>query len=153
MIKIFRKEQGITLATLVITVILLIIITSILAFNSHTSLQISNLTKLQNDIQTLSDRIASYYVEKGELPIYTSERITKYQLLQTHEFDDISNGDGDDYYTINLNEINNITLNYGKGYRSSSSDDKYIINEETHIIYYLKGVSYEGERYHTIRRK
>ena len=153
MIKIFRKEEGITLATLVITVILLIVITNILAFNSHTSLQLSNLTRLQNDIQALSDRIAAYYIENGELPIYKSERITKYQLIQTHEFDDISNGDGDDYYTIDLNELDNITLNYGEEYRLNSSDDKYIINEETHIVYYLRGVSYEGEKYHTIRIK
>ncbi|MDE5830176.1 MAG: hypothetical protein K2H53_00220, partial [Clostridia bacterium] len=63
----------------------------------------------------------------------------------------ISNGDCDNYYVINLNELDNITLNYGKEYRLTSSDDKYIINEETHIIYYLKGVIYEGERYHTTR--
>lgn len=63
MTKIFKKEQGITLITLIVTVMLLIIITGTLANQSYTSLQVSNLTKLQNDIQALDDRVATYWVK------------------------------------------------------------------------------------------
>lgn len=40
--------------------------------------------------------------------------------------DDLSPNDGDIYYTIELDELTNLTLNYGK--EISSSDDRYIIN-------------------------
>lgn len=63
---------------------------------------------------------------------------------------DISPNDGDKYYTIKLDELTNLTLNYGKEYQITGSKDKYIINEETHMIYYYNGITYEGEIYHTV---
>lgn len=64
MIKNIKEEKGITLITLIITVILMVIVTTILATNSYTSLQLSNLTRLQNDIEVLDSRIASYFIQK-----------------------------------------------------------------------------------------
>lgn len=42
--------------------------------------------------------------------------------------DDLSPNDGDIYYTIELDKLTNLSLNYGKEYQISSSDDRYIIN-------------------------
>lgn len=147
MIKIIRKEQGITLITLIITVLLLMIVTGVLVMNSHTSLQLSNLTRLQNDIEAINNRVASYYVKNGELPIYQDDVKSKSELLSV--LNDMSINDGDTYYTIDIEELGNISLNYGKAYQSTSTTDKYIINEETHVVYYLKGIHYEGKEYHT----
>ncbi len=67
MINKFRNEQGITMVTLVITILLLVIVTGMIAVNATNSLQLSNLTKLQNDIQSLSDRVAAYYVQERKI--------------------------------------------------------------------------------------
>lgn len=149
MIKKLKKEKGITLITLVITVILLIIITGTLAVNSITNLQLSNLTRLQNDIEALSDRIAAYYIENGELPKgrYSQDHIEKSALENV--LNDMSNNDGDKYYTIDLSQLDNLSLNYGNGYESMS-EDRYIINEKSHIVYYIKGINYDGQKYHTV---
>jgi len=144
-----KQEKGITMITLVITVVLLIIITGTLAVNSRSSIQMQGITKLQNDIELLNDRIATYYVQYGELPV---GRYTEYPVkgeVLANVFDDLSNNDGDTYYTIDLSLLDNITLNYGDGYQSLS-ENRYIINEKSHIIYYVKGVNYEGKKYHTI---
>lgn len=141
-----RNEKGIAMITLVITVIILVVITSTLAKNSYDSLQLSNLTNLENDIKSLENRIAAYFVEHGELPIY-GEAYSKGNIRNTIK--DLSPNDGDNYYTIDLSELENITLNYGQNYMSLSTDS-YIINEESHAIYYLKGVMYEGKEYHTV---
>lgn len=63
MINVYKEEKGITMITLVITVMLMIIITGTLAANSHTNVQLSNFTKLQNDIEALNDRVAAYFVK------------------------------------------------------------------------------------------
>lgn len=149
MIKNIKEENGITLITLVITVILMVIVTTILATNSYTSLQLSNLTKLQNDIEVLDSRIASYFIENGELPILTTtgHKLSKLELAS--KIKGISANDGDYYYTIDISQLDNITLNYGDGYRAVTND-RYIINEKSHIIYYLEGVYYDGDRYHTV---
>lgn len=63
MTKIYKDEKGITMITLIITVMLMIIITGTLARNSMTNVQLSNFTKLQNDIEALNDRVAAYFVK------------------------------------------------------------------------------------------
>ena len=144
-----KKEKGITLITLVITVVLLIIITGTLATKSMTNLQLSNLTRLQNDIEALNDRIAAYYVKCGELPYgrYKENSIQKSALESV--LNDMSNNDGDVYYTIDLLELDNLSLNYGEGYESMS-EDRYIMNQKSHVVYYIKGINYDGQKYHTV---
>lgn len=147
MIKNIKEEKGITLITLIITVIILVIVTTILATNSYTSLQLSNLTRLQNDIEVLDSRIASYFIQSGELPVKLDYTISKSELSSKIKGDFVN--DGDIYYTIDLSKLDNITLNYGKGYQDLNND-RYIINEKSHVIYYLEGVKYNGDTYHTI---
>ena len=75
-----KIEKGITLITLIITVLILVIITSAMAVNSHNSNELSKITKLQNDINALESRVASYFVEFDELPIYGNS-YTKNEIL------------------------------------------------------------------------
>ena len=144
--KYIKNENGITMITLVVTVLLLIIITGTLATNSYDSTQIAKLTKLDNDIKALNDRIAAYYVEHEELPIMGNS-YSKNDLRNV--ISDLSGNDGDEYYTIDLSLLDNITLNYGEDY-AALSENSYIINTESHVIYYLQGIRYKGVVYHTV---
>ena len=144
--KYIKNEKGITMITLVVTVLLLIIITGTLATNSYDSTQIAKLTKLDNDIKALNDRIAAYYVEHEELPIMGNP-YSKNDLRNV--ISDLSGNDGDEYYTIDLSLLDNITLNYGEDY-AALSENSYIINTESHVIYYLQGIRYKAVVYHTV---
>lgn len=141
-----KSEKGITLITLIVAVLILALITAALATNSFDSLQLGKLTKLENDIEALNNRIAAYYVEHEELPTLGNP-YTKIDLKS--EMADLSANDGDEYYTIDLSKLENLTLNYGKDYLNFS-ENSYIINTESHIIYYLKGINYKGIVYHTV---
>ena len=103
----FKKEKGITLISLVITVLVLVIITTVLALNSYDALQMSNLTKLQNDIEAISDRVAAYFVKEDKLPIEEGKVYKKGTLK--NEINDLSNNDGDNYYKIDLSKLDNLT--------------------------------------------
>lgn len=154
-------RSGITMLTLIVTIMLMIIITGMISVRSHTSLQLSNLTRLQNDIEALNDRVAVYCVEhNGALPKMEGDsyKISKTTLKSKFdelkkklkaESDDLNKNDNDNYYTIDIDLLENLTLNYGEGYKSSTSDDRYIINEKTHQIYYIQGIAYDGILYHT----
>lgn len=141
-----KSENGITMITLVVTILVLVLITGTLATNAYDSTQISKLTKLDNDINALNDRIATYYVENEELPTY-GNAYTKTNLKSV--ISDLSENDGDEYYTIDLSKLDNLTLNYGEDYLTLS-ENSYIINVESHMIYYLKGITYKGVTYHTV---
>ncbi len=145
--KVYKNEKGITLIILVITVIVLVIVTYTLAINSYSSLELSKLTKLENDIQSLNDRVSAYFVENEKLPIYQEAGVQTKDDLRT-VLNDMSVNDGEIYYVIDTDLLDNITLNYGSKYRTSTQD-RFIINEESHVIYYIKGIVYDGEEYHT----
>ena len=139
-----KSEKGVTLAILILTVIILVILTSIIAINSNDFLKASNVTKLKNDIKALEDRVAAYYVKNNDIPKFGSA-MSRSEI----SIPDLSSSDGDTYYVIDLSKLDNPTLNYGKGYKDTTSSDKYIINEETHNIYYIRGIVYDGETYYT----
>lgn len=141
-----KNEKGITLITLVITIVILATITITLATNAYDSTQLSRLTKLDNDIKTLNDRVAVYFVEHEQLPTYGNP-YSKEKLKDVIE--GLSQNDGDKYYTIDLSLLDNLSLNYGQDYLSFGGNS-YIINEESHIIYHLEGISYKGEIFHTV---
>lgn len=155
---IVKNEKGITLLTLLITVVLMIILTGVFANRSYSSLNLSKLTRLQNDIEMLNDRIAVYYIKENKLPLYKLEN-TDYMLTKDDlkkSIDSLAASDGPDYYIIDLNALDDSvgisTLNYGKKWDavSSAETDKYIINEKTHIVYYVQGINFEGKMYHTV---
>lgn len=152
MIKMNKSEKGVTLISLVVTIALLIIVTSIIASKSYTSVQLSNLTKLKNDIEILNNRIATYFVDNGSLPVYKNNDsiVTKTKSEIKTYVGEVDSTDGDVYYVIDLDAIDNATLNYGADFKIESSNNKYVVNGDTHIIYYLKGVGYDGERYYSI---
>ena len=143
-----RRESGITLITLMITVIILTIITTTIALNIGNSTDVSNLTKLQNDIQALNSRIAAYYVKNDALPV-RNETFTKSEIQSI--VGEVSPNDEDTYYTIDLSKLDNLLLNFGTGYNAVDSLDKYVINEESHMIYFLYGIESGNITYYTIQ--
>ena len=54
-IKIFKNNRGITLVSLVITIVLMIIVASTTVYTSYQRFEINNLNKMINDIELLTD--------------------------------------------------------------------------------------------------
>ena len=151
--KILNNNKGITLVSLIITIIVMAIISGVTLNVSRNRFKINNVKKMVNDIEFLDEKIKNYYLKYGGIPVLNQdeERI-KYTYTEL-DFDKDAN-DNENYYIIDLKAIGNITLNYGKeGYEHpNESDDVYIINEKTHTIYYVKGIEFtDGNLYHSIK--
>lgn len=143
-----KNQKGITLVSLVITIVLMLIIAGTTVYTSTNRFKINNLKKMQNDIELLNDKISTYYLKYGGIPILKDGLYT----YSTLYFDKNAN-DNNNYYIIDLAAIGNITLNYGEeGYNNpNTSDDVYIINDKTHTVYYVKGIEYtDGKLYHSL---
>ena len=140
-----KNEKGITMVALVITVIILVILTNILIYNAEDNIYIKKLTSLYNDISILREKVSAYYNEYGKIPAeikYTN----KSKLAELESVLSTSNDTGD-FYVIDLEAMQGITLNYGKDYENVKNDkdvinhtDLYIINEKSHNIFYVKGI-------------
>ena len=99
--------------------------------------ELNNLNNMNKDINLLEDAVAMYYLNNGNLPIKGSEIDFKYSINPN---DDLL------YYEIDLSVLNNLDLTYGK---NSIDGDLYIINSNSHTIYYYNGIEYKGDIFHT----
>ena len=138
-----RSEKGISMVTLVITIVLIIILASIIIYNSRTNINVEKLDKMYADLQTLQDKVDLYYAKTGELPI-SSNPSDKIQSEDGKIFGiDQAESDGDIYSKINLSLISDdLKLNY-------STD--YYVNDESHIVYSADGVNIDGHSYHRLK--
>lgn len=149
-----KRENGITLVSLIIVIMLMLIISSTVIYVSMDRFEINNFKKMVNDIELLEDKVSNYYLKYGGLPVLrNSDNTVKEYTYTTLNFEKNS-GDNSNYYILDIEAMEGISLNYGKaGFRNpNTTDDVYIINELTHNIYYVKGIELSGKVYHYIKK-
>ena len=96
---------------------------------------------MKADIDLLYSKIMTYYNENNSIPT-TGDAFNAKTTLGGQA----SSRDNDNYYQIDLSQLYNITLNFGGG--TLQNGDIYIINEQSHEVYYLKGVVVDNEKYY-----
>lgn len=116
----------------------IIILISIIVFCGITNaindgIDLAKVNAMYEDIETLEDKIALYYLDYGYIPVKEKRNFNN----------SINPNDNDVYYEIDLNKLDNIYLNY------TQKEDCYVINEESHTIYYLSGIDYKNEKIYT----
>ena len=148
-----KNQKGITLITLVITIIimLLLIVTITVNVGPYKAALVRN--SFEEDFKSLQEGIANYYARNKELPV-----INKY--TSTFMLDSVKNvNDGNDYYVIDIRQLD-VDLHFGREFynalaRDVSNEiddllDVYIINEQSHTIYYPKGITINGMVVYTL---
>ena len=130
-----KGKKGITLVTLVVTIVILLILSGTAIYNYRLSNGVSIYNKMIADIKLLEDKTVIYYNKYEDIP--KTDRSIQINGIEYHEID--------------LSKLDNITLNYGKDYKGndnlSNSSDVYLINSNLNV-YYLKGIEKGGEIYH-----
>lgn len=173
----FKSNKGVTLMALTITIIVMLIITSTVIYNTNNYVKTEKINKLYNDMESLNAKIEEYYLKFGEVPtvgndVYCNKETLKNLLnvnstvnnveLLTTDNTIINPNDSNEYYIIDLEKLDGLTLNYGYGsdYKKVKSmienseeitinfDDLYIINKITHQIYYPNGVCTDDFMYY-----
>lgn len=145
-----KSNKGITMITLIIAILIMLVISSTLIYNIKMGADTRDLNNMYSDIQLLKDKIDLYYSSYGALPVIQTE------YTNTNNIIGINQNDENKYYVIDLEAFENLTLNYGEGYKefkttlSSDIVDIYIVNEQSHNIYYVKGITLDSKIYYTI---
>ena len=150
--KFFRNQKGINLISLTITVLVILVLTNVVIYNVKSNLKTQNIKSLQADISNLREKISTYYSQYGEIP-------ANKEYTNTANINVISSAvDTGKFYVIDLSALDNITLNYGMDYEKIKSgevtdvntlSDLYIINKDSHNIFYVEGVTLDNQTYYT----
>lgn len=149
-----KNNRGVSLISLVITVIVLIILSNMIIYEAKDNLKLGRLTEMQSDIDHLRDKVASYYAQNGKIPAsipYTNlDKIKSAGIIS----DVVDTGD---FLVIDLSALENLTLNKGKDFEKVKESpesanlytDLYIINQVSHNIFYVAGVTIDDETFYT----
>ena len=148
-----KNNKGLTLISLILTVIIILIITAAMIYNTQNQLQMKSVQNLSNDIETLNAKVDEYYLKHGELPKLSNytypndarvlDPINKSGFKNIIQVNadardaslntEVNPKDGDEYIVIDLEKLENITLTYGY-------DTEYKHVKETGNV-----VDYEGD--------
>lgn len=146
----FDENKGIALITLIVAVLMMLILSSIIIYNTSSHLKINNLNNMYNDIRILNEQVFLYYSKYNELPILSEKYAFGIADNIRKEYE------SDKFHIIDIDKIDrNIksNLKYGNYYydrNSEEKDDVYIINTVTHQIFYVKGITVDDITYYTI---
>ena len=157
------SNKGITLVSLILTVIIILILTSAMIFNTKNQLQMRAVQNLSIDIERLNSKVDEYYLKYGELPKlcnYTSNRNIELNSKDKLQIklkqsatnngaslkSDLNPKDSDDYIVIDLEKLGSLSLNYGydEEYKSlkncediTENDDVMINNDDIETEIYI----------------
>ena len=153
-------EKGVNLISLTIAVTVILILTGTIIVSSVSSLKSNKLRNMQADIDNLRDKVSNYYSNYGEIPADKKIEYTNVEHIRSSGV--ISEVvDTGAFYVIDLSAIENVTLNYGKDYDKirngeatteeeiNKLTDLYIINGESHNIFYVAGIELDGVKFYT----
>ena len=122
-----------------ICAIIIFIIFFEIASYMNESIKISELNNMYKDISILENKIALYYLDYGNLPIKQDKKVNFKNSINPN--------DNEIYYEIDLNKLDNISLFFGD--KILGSNDIYIINEQSHTVYYYRGCEYDKKTIYT----
>ena len=148
-----KKEKGIALVSLIITTAVMTIVASTVVNISLNRFEINNLKKMYTDIELLQDKVSNYYLKHNSLPVLRDNTNTSIQYTYSPLNFTKNSADNNVYYILDLEAMEGISLNYGEeGFKApNTSEDVYIINEESHTIYYVKGRVHKEVNYYTLK--
>ena len=146
-----RNNNGITLVTLAITIVVMLILTVSITASMKSTIEIKKYNSVKEDIISLSETIKEFYLDNEKLPIDSSKvyKLSDYGVPTK----DINPNDSNDYYRIDISNFSEIELNNGENNNNENNqdtDDMYVVNEKSLTVYYLRGAVLNGQKHYTI---
>ena len=164
-----KNKRGLSLTTMVITVMIMFIIMGALVYSAVDSVKVRKLNKFYDDLRLLTDSVEVYYLKNGKLPVDDSQSdiiVSKNDTKETVESNKISfvlkkgintvtnqesffNPNDYDvtntkatYKYLKLSLLDNLSLN--------NKDNVYIINTQSHTIYNYTGLTIDKVTYNSL---
>ncbi len=139
-----KNNKGITMITLIVTIILMLIIAGVTINQSVKNIEARKIDSLYADLELLEDKVNTYYLNNGSLPI-------KEEFKGSDNFKSVRNvNDNNLYYVIDISKLEGVSLSMKLDF---TGDDVYIMNEQSHTVYYPKGLTIDNETYYTLPKQ
>lgn len=141
-------KKGVTMSVVLIAVVIMLILITSAAVVGSSSISTANYEDFKSIVNRLSNNVNEYYLKNAELPI-KNEVIAADSLEDSFKKELEKKGDlNKKLFVIDMAKINDATIVIGRG--ATSSEDIFLVAEESQNIYYLKGHEYKKNRYYGV---
>lgn len=143
-----NNKKGVSLVIVVTAVAIMLILVSVASVVGSNGIKSANFDEYISVINRVSDEVNMYYIENGKLPV--KMEVLTYSSLP-NEFKNTLNEKGDvnhKLYVVDTSLLEDKTIEKGKG--DTENQDVFLVAEETHNVYYLKGFKYKSKMYYGV---
>ena len=138
-------KKGVSLVIVIIAISVMLILISAAAVVGSGAIASANFDEYISVLSRMSDNVNEYYVQNNILPV-TKQVVSADSL--GNEFSSALSKKGDleeRLYVVDMNKITDSTVKFGRG--TIDSKDVFVVTENTHNVYYLKGMNYRSNIY------
>lgn len=158
------KKYGITMMTLVITIIVSLIMVSVVTVTVSNSIADATLTAFAEDLNTIQDQVNIYYLQNDSFPTGDSEEnqlpLTRQEILDRsgdseklqEEFNLNNEDNSNEFFEIDLSKLN-VEKTVRGTRKNDDNSDVYVVSSKTMTVYYLKGIEVKNTRYFSLSSK
>lgn len=141
-------KKGVTMSVILIAVVIMLILVSSATVVGTTSMATANYEDFKSTISRLSNDVNEYYIKNNTLPI-KNEVIDTNTLNESFKEELEKKGDlNRKLFIIDMTKINDATITIGRG--ASTSEDIFLVADDSHNIYYLKGHEFKKVIYYGV---
>ncbi len=143
-----KKRKGISLVIVTTAVAIMMILISVASVVGSGAISSANFDEYRSNISRVSDLVNEYYLQNDSLPV-TNDVVNLYSLPNDFRAELKDNNDlSNTLFVINVDLLNDETIKNGRG--TLSSQDVFLVAEETNNVYYMKGFKYKSKTYYGV---
>ncbi len=136
----FSKRKGITIITLILTVLMMVILASVVIVSYNNILVSTQKKEFANEIYTIQKLVDNYKFMNNKYPVKSGE-VTPSSLNSSFQ------GESGTYSELDLYEAGVEETSKGLG---TTSSDIYVVADNTGKVYYVSGYEIGGNIYYTL---
>ena len=143
-----NKEKGVSIITLIITVILLIIITGLVVYTGMEMIDevnraelVVNMSMIQTKVKTINEK---YNFEGNDTSVFIGTKMTDVIKLPENiiKMQQTINEDLSLYYLLTNDDLSKMNLEFIK---NRNEENIYLVNYTTNEIIYINGFKYKSD--------
>lgn len=143
-------NKGISLVSLMITIVIIVLLTTTVTISATSSLNNSRKITFATEISFIQEAVNNYYMKNNNVPVLDKIEFNLSNLEEKNklEFDEEKSSDNIvELYEIDLEKIGKIDNIFGK---YEKENDIYAVSLNTNKVYYIAGLNAGSDKYYSL---
>ena len=142
------KKSGISMVIVITAVAIMMVLVSVASVVGTGAIETANYDEFISNVNRVADSVNVYYLQNGTLPI-TGDSVNISSLPDAFKLELKNKNDAaNKLFVLDISLLNDSTIKNGTG--GLNNQDVFVVAEDTHNVYYLRGFEYKSKIYYGV---